>query len=481
MAYDPATQQLIMFGGGGFDVSSQTWAYSRTGWQLLHPPASPPARQGASMAYDPELHALVMFGGISYTIGDEAKPLSNGGLNTNIRFLDTWLWDGTTWSEVANGIDGYTSPETANLEDGVMETDLAYDSSNHQLVLDYICTNDCESHHSRTWQFLSTSHTWERISTPAAMPWNQAGESDNTPPGLTSEWPTCNPSQNFGPSRVVAATPAGPLLYVGQGAVNGSPDQVSDTDGPINHQLPETWTLSNDVWHALSTARLPNNANQLSFPAMAADVQNHMVLFAEYGQTWVWSGSAWTEPTLVTSPGTRCGEAMAYDPVLGVDVLFGGVARAGGGLADTWTWNGASWSHAVGATDPLPLTNPHPQAPPSPASIPTTKIQVLAASFAGRNGRVVQVKLVRGRQLGSYGDYPLGQPDRLLWSILAQCKGPCIPARIGGGEPKTTWSWTIVDAYSLDDCSNPDGCVSFILGSATSYPSAWKALPDLSG
>ena len=477
MAYDPASQQLIMFGGGGFAVTSQTWVFTRTGWQLLHPPTSPPAREGASMTYDPELHALVMFGGISFTLGDESKALSDGGSNTNDRFLDTWTWDGTTWSEVASGIDGQTSPQSANSLDGVMETNLAYSASDHELVLDEICATECESNRSRTWQFLPSLHTWERLPTPAAMPWNQAGQSDNTPPGLTSEWPKCNPSQNFGPSRAVTASPDGSLLYVGQGA-GGSPDRVSGTDRPVNHRLPETWTFSSNVWHALPTARLPNNANQLSFPAMAPDVENHMVLFAEYGQTWVWSGSAWTEPALATSPGTRCGEAIAYDPAIGVDVLFGGVARAGGGLVDTWTWNGASWSRAAGAADPIPLVNHQPQAPPSPASIPTTKAQVLAASFNGRDGRVVQAKLVRGRQLGSFGDYPLGQPDRLLWTVLAQCNGSCIHDGRAGTKP--SWSWTTVDAYSLSSCDNPDGCVSFVLGGATSYPNAWNALPDLS-
>lgn len=88
MAFDPSTNQLILF--GGFDNSgnslNDTWNWNGTTWTQLSPPTSPPVRGAASMAFDTATNQMILFGGFNTTTGS---------------FLnDTWIWDGTTWTEL---------------------------------------------------------------------------------------------------------------------------------------------------------------------------------------------------------------------------------------------------------------------------------------------------------------------------------------------------------------------------------------------
>ena len=45
-----------------------------------------------------------------------------------------------------------------------------------------------------------------------------------------------------------------------------------------------------------------------------------------------------------SSPPARNQQTMAYDPELGVVVLFGGTESNGEGFQDTWTWDGTTWT-----------------------------------------------------------------------------------------------------------------------------------------
>jgi hypothetical protein len=98
MAYDPTTGDMVLFGGvsgrcGGTGVCSSgetadTWTWDGTTWTQQFPATSPSARAGAAMAYDPVTAGMVLFGGTS-----------NG-----LSFLgDTWTWDGTTWTQRSSG------------------------------------------------------------------------------------------------------------------------------------------------------------------------------------------------------------------------------------------------------------------------------------------------------------------------------------------------------------------------------------------
>jgi hypothetical protein len=76
MAYDPATSQLILFGGRDSAGSylGDTWTWIGSAW-IQVPTTGPAARTQASMAYDPATSQLVLFGG------------GNGSA-----LGDTWSW-----------------------------------------------------------------------------------------------------------------------------------------------------------------------------------------------------------------------------------------------------------------------------------------------------------------------------------------------------------------------------------------------------
>ena len=67
MAYDAATESVVMFGGqadGG--ALADTWTWDGSNWTQQHPATSPSARAGALMAYDPESHGVILVGGANY-------------------------------------------------------------------------------------------------------------------------------------------------------------------------------------------------------------------------------------------------------------------------------------------------------------------------------------------------------------------------------------------------------------------------------
>ncbi|KRE83785.1 hypothetical protein ASG89_11745 [Paenibacillus sp. Soil766] len=91
MAYDPATGKVLLFGGeeksGALLGDTWLWDGMNAEWeQVTGLPSSPIARGGAQLAYNGE--QLVLFGGYSGSGG--SKNLQD----------DTWLWNGTSWTEV---------------------------------------------------------------------------------------------------------------------------------------------------------------------------------------------------------------------------------------------------------------------------------------------------------------------------------------------------------------------------------------------
>jgi len=71
-----------------------------------------------------------------------------------------------------------------------------------------------------------------------------------------------------------------------------------------------------------------------------------------HGTTWTWNGAAWTVKTPAASPPARMGGVMAFDPVHGEALLFGGRGADGQLLNDTWAWNGTTWTAKSPATTP---------------------------------------------------------------------------------------------------------------------------------
>ena len=114
MADDPATGDVVMFGGTGGDgqVVAGTWLWDGSGWSEAGPVDSPPARYGAEMAWDPQSQRVILLGGTggpgcsigsgsSGTVTGSAGTVSATGGCTQLQ--DAWAWDGSDWSQIALG------------------------------------------------------------------------------------------------------------------------------------------------------------------------------------------------------------------------------------------------------------------------------------------------------------------------------------------------------------------------------------------
>lgn len=71
-----------------------------------------------------------------------------------------------------------------------------------------------------------------------------------------------------------------------------------------------------------------------------------------YGDTWEWDGSTWTQRTPAHAPSARRYSQMVFDRARGVMVLFGGRDLATTRFNDTWEWDGSDWTQRNPATRP---------------------------------------------------------------------------------------------------------------------------------
>ena len=92
MAYDAATGNIVLFGGAGshhhHGLFDDTWTWNGSTWTKDATATHPSARNSASMAYDAATGNVVLFGGGGF--GSGPSPLG-----------DTWTWDGSTWTKQA--------------------------------------------------------------------------------------------------------------------------------------------------------------------------------------------------------------------------------------------------------------------------------------------------------------------------------------------------------------------------------------------
>ncbi len=124
---------------------------------------------------------------------------------------------------------------------------------------------------------------------------------------------------------------------------------------------PETWIWKGDdanpTWQKLNIGLQPRG---LRLFGMAYDgARDEVVLYGGasgnqvYGDTWTWSGTAWTQKTPVNNPTFGWGMQMAYDAARGKVVLFGGRSNSGAQLTnETYTWDGTNWTKLVPVTRP---------------------------------------------------------------------------------------------------------------------------------
>ena len=137
MAYDAARSKTVLFGGGngqGDQVFNDTWEWDGTNWTKMNPQHSPPGREFFAMAYDAARQTTVLFGGLTPT----------GGI-----LADTWLWNGSDWIQQAPA----SSPSQRS------GASMVYDSAHQQTLLFGGVASGESSADAETWVWDGTNWT----------------------------------------------------------------------------------------------------------------------------------------------------------------------------------------------------------------------------------------------------------------------------------------------------------------------------------
>jgi PKD repeat protein len=146
MAWDAADGYVVLYGGlsirgNNYTIHSDTWTFVNGTWKNITATVSgsPPPLGDAAMAYDPPDQAVILFGG-TLTIG--------GGSLLNA----TWTYHAGVWTNVSHLSPAAPSPRIV--------PGLTYDSTDQELVLcGGFYTNDTET--PGTWVYRGT--TWTNV------------------------------------------------------------------------------------------------------------------------------------------------------------------------------------------------------------------------------------------------------------------------------------------------------------------------------
>ena len=346
IAYDAARNTQVMFGGYDGGYYNQTWIWSGGGWNQIVPGTSPPARNVHALAYDASRGRVVLFGGYS-------------GVARN----DTWEWDGNTWY----------SPTVVNPPSARYGHSMAYDALSGGVLL-----FGGSGPSQQTWRWDGTN--WTLLAPPQSPPprYYAAMAADplhgtivlhggtangSTQLGDTWIWngvlgtwmlgPDSGPGPRYGHAATFDASRKRIVLVGGEITPSGAPRErrsdVWEWDGATS-----TWTQAHDT---LPNSRIGASA---TFHADATAAERRVVLFGGrvgpysssvvVGDTWLWDGTTWSQPTLSTFPPPRAYSEFVHDRIRDESVLFGGWSPSN--LGDTWVWDGAGWLQRSPASSP---------------------------------------------------------------------------------------------------------------------------------
>jgi len=313
-AYDAAREAVVIFGGQAADdtladTSGATWVLDADGVRVAAE-SGPSARGGAAMAYDAARDRLVLVGG--------TQQLSGSFLS------DTWLFDGTTWTEA--------SPSTP--APPVTGAGLAYDPVRERVVM----ARPVWGVAGETWQWDGT--TWAQVDTATPLPdsytFSLAWDADE--------------------ERILAL--AGGQLFQLDDATWSPRSDADDADlerdgGSITYDAlrrrvvllrggSTVWEHDGTRWIAIEQpAPVTRNSAAVAYDAersrlvMAGGYSDHYL-----DDTWEWDGSAWTRGAVTGFTAYDLG--MAWDAARHRTTMVSDFR--------TWAWDGAAWTD-VGAAD----------------------------------------------------------------------------------------------------------------------------------
>ncbi len=419
MTYDAADGYVLLFGGSnGAAALGDTWEFKAGQWTLLQPATSPSARLGAAMTYDTADGYVVLFGGLTgsgASLGDtweyksgawtpltpSSHPSSRswasvaydsadgyvlllGGSTTHTE-SDTWTFVAGVWTNIS------ASAGTPGARMGAATT---YDGADHYVVLFGGASHGALSD---TWKF--TGGTWASVSASGPAARYEAGLAYDSfhhetilfggigagqPPNIEF-WTTWN----YGGGSWSEFSPGGsPSARDEFGMVWDAADGYVLLFGGINGAtyLGDTWSFKGGKWTEIESAQATagqctqiSNGATVSCPVPRAAMSvswdgfdNYVALFGGFnggdlGDSWKFSGGAWTELEVVGSGGTcnyvgggtglpcpsprEWASFADYYPNTGYAVLFGGTG-SGGALADTWEFQWGAWTALTPSTHP---------------------------------------------------------------------------------------------------------------------------------
>lgn len=166
--------------------------------------------------------------------------------------------------------------------------------------------------------------------------------------GWTAATPPASPPPRLG--HVMAYHPATSriVMFGGGGVLSGS-----DRD--------DTWEFDGATWQQVSPAHRPG-ARRMAQIALDPH-SGHLLLFGggagqallpTFDDTWHWNGADWSQLQPANRPPARARHAMAGDPARSAIVMFGGSGGYfGPTFGDTWIWNGADWSNPSPSPAPV--------------------------------------------------------------------------------------------------------------------------------
>lgn len=242
------------------------------------------------MTYDEARGEVVLFGGYG--------PAGNNSQRT-----DTWVWDGTAWTQRTPSVNPGYCPAA----------EMTYDAPRAVVVL-FCGYNGLNP--GATWTWDGT--TWLRQA-PLTTP---------------------SPRQHYAFTYDAAR---GEVVLFGGRSNNGG-------------YLADTWVWTGRDWVQRAPATSPSRRTGI---ATYDKARRAVVLFGGTGDTgtltdtWTWDGVTWTESKPLTSPPGRSSSMLAYDSSRGLVLLFGGAdPRSSTPRDDTWSWDGAAWAQIATATSP---------------------------------------------------------------------------------------------------------------------------------
>lgn len=138
------------------------------------------------------------------------------------------------------------------------------------------------------------------------------------------------------------------FLNYGFGGCSASPKSKKAAAGSSGTTVPARWTQKSPA--TIPTALLNRRMAYDSIRGLAVLFGGNQggVFNAYDNETHEWNGTNWTLRSVGTKPPARSNHAMAYDPIRGRTVVFGGVGVDADLISplpyrDTWEWDGNNW------------------------------------------------------------------------------------------------------------------------------------------